>query len=153
MSPTSSTNPYNEILAEKHSALSQAFRFAQGATAEPGQAPVSTPLLKILQIQASSPGDNIIIPAIAGTKQVFELVMFNVAAQDLLWAQGLTTSTRIPLLSLPGFPALTTLILPFNGSFDMSHWDIDTNQPLSLNLSTGTPVTGFIRYRVLNGSS
>lgn len=146
-------NPYNAILAEKHAALAAAFRFAQGATAEPGQAPVATPLLKLIQIQASAAGDNIIIPNIAGVKQIYELVMFNVTAQDLLWAQGETTATRIPLLALPGFPALTTLILPFNGSWDMSHWDIDTNQPLLLNLSTGTPVTGFIRYRVLNGSS
>jgi len=153
MSPSQAANPYNQILADKHVALAQAFRFAQGASAQPGQSPVATPLLKMIQIQASMVGDNVLIPAIAGTKQVFEMVLFNVSAQDILFAQGVNTATRIPLLNLPGYPPLTTLILPFSGSWEMSHWDIDTNQPLLLNLSIGTPVTGFIRYRVLNGTT
>lgn len=153
MSP-SLNNPYNALIAKKHADLAAAFRFAQGTTPAAGQiSSITTPLLKLIQIQASLLGDNVIIPGIAGTKQIYEVVLFNVSAQDILFTQGVNIATRIPLLDLPGFPALTTLILPFSGDWDFSHWDVDTNQPLLINLSVGTPVTGFIRYRVANGTS
>ena len=58
----------------------------------------------------------------------------------------------ITLLDLVNFPALTGFLLGFNGNFEQPHWEIDNGQPLVLNLSAGTQVTGFIRYRTENGT-
>ena len=110
--------------------------------------------LKLIQINALLAGDNIIIPASAGVKQIFEMVMWNVAAQTIIWQQGLTSGgTPIVQTKFTGFPALTGFVLGFNGSFEMPHWEIDNLQPLVLNLSVGTEVDGFIRYRVANGTT
>ena len=97
--------------------------------------------LKLIQINALLVGDNIIIPASAGVKQIFEMVMWNVAAQTIIWQQGLTSGgTPIVQTKFTGFPALTGFVLGFNGSFEMPHWEIDNLQPLVLNLSVGTEV-------------
>lgn len=153
-------NPYNQILAQKHGQVQRAFRFALGtvcsaATGQP--APTTNQLrkqLKTIQINVTDIGDNLIIPALAGVKQIYELVMWNVTGQDLSWQQGSTASNNfITLLDLPGFPTTTGFTLGFNGNWDMPHWEIDNNQPLILTLSAATRVTGFIRYRVANGTS
>jgi hypothetical protein len=152
-------NPYNQILAQKHGQLQRASRVALGTQCDPQGQPVVSKtalrrLLKTIQINATVAGDNIVIPALAGVKQIYEVVIWNVAAQDLTFQQSSTLSANsITLLDLPSFPATTGFTLGFNGNWDMSHWDIDNNQPLILKLGTGTKVTGFIRYRVANGSN
>lgn len=153
-------NPYNQILAQKHGQVLRAFRFALGTVCDPatGQpAPTKAALrkqLKTIQINAASAGDNVLIPALAGVKQVYELVLWNVTAQDISFQQGASASNNsIILLDLPSFPTATGFTLGFNGNWDMSHWDIDNNQALICNLSVGTRVTGFIRYRVQNGTN
>jgi hypothetical protein len=151
-------NPYNQILAQKHGQVQRAFRFALGTLCDPQGQPIVKKsalrkLLKTIQINATANGDNIIIPALAGIKQIYELVLWNVTGQDITFQQGSTVSNNsIVLLALPGFPSTTGFTLGFNGNWDMSHWDIDNNQALVMTLGGGTRVTGFIRYRVANGS-
>jgi hypothetical protein len=154
MTPT--PNPYNEALAQKHVALKKTFRFALGTLCDPTtRKPVAGSgrrQLKHIQINATVAGDNIIIPALAGNKDILELFMWNVTAQDLVWQQGETASgNNIILAQLPSFPATSGFVLGMSAQWDMPHWEIDNNQPLVLNLSAGTQVTGFIRYRVQNG--
>jgi hypothetical protein len=151
-------DPFNQILSQKHGLLARAKRFALGTACDPDNSlplpPSSAQLrneLKFIQINCSSIGDNIIIPATAGVKAVLEMFVWNVGAQNLLFSQG-GGANGIPLLALPSFPALTGLSLGFNGNFDMSHFDIDNNQSLILNLSAATQVTGFVRYRVKTGT-
>jgi hypothetical protein len=151
-------NPYNQILAQKHGQVQRAFRFALGTLCDPQGQPIVKKsalrkLLKTIQINATANGDNIIIPALAGIKQIYELVLWNVTGQDITFQQGSTVSNNsIVLLALPGFPSTTGFTLGFNGNWDMSHWDIDNNQALVMTLGGGTRVTGFVRYRVANGS-
>jgi hypothetical protein len=151
-------NPFNLLLSQKHYALANAQRYALGTSCDPTGAPLPPTKaqiarqLKTIQINATAAGDNIVIPALAGLKRIYELVMWNVATQEVLWQQGLTGNTPITLLDLVGFPSTTGFTLGFNGNFDQSHWDIDNNQPLVVNLSAGTQVTGFIRYRIANGT-
>lgn len=151
-------NPYNQILAQKHGQLRRASRVALGTACDAQGQPAPQKaalrkLLKTIQINAAAAGDNMLIPALAGVKQIYEMVLWNVSAQDITFQQGSTGGgNSITLLDLPGFPALTGMTLGFNGNWEMSHWDIDNNQPLILVLGTGTKVTGFIRYRVNNGS-
>jgi hypothetical protein len=110
--------------------------------------------LKRISINASTAGDNIIIPAgQAGVKQIYELVLWNVGAQTLIFQQGQTGNQPIVQLRLTTFPALTGFTLGFCGSWDFPHWEIDNGQPLILNISGGTQVDGFVRYRVQNGTA
>ena len=110
--------------------------------------------LKFIQVNATLAGDNIVIPPLAGIKQIFEIVLWNVAAQTLRLTQGAANSANgLTLLQLTNFPALAGLTLGFNGSFDQPHWELDNGQPLVLNLGGGTQVDGFVRYRVKNGTA
>ena len=148
-------DPYNQILGQKHGQVRRAVRLALGTVCDAAGGAVITPgalrnQLKLIQINAATAGDNIIIPPLAGVKQIFELVLWNVAAQTLIWQQGTTGTNPITQLRLTTFPATTGFTLGFNGSFEQAHWEIDTGQPLVLNLSVGTQVDGFIRYRVAN---
>lgn len=149
--------PFNQILAQKHALLKNAVRFAIGTVCGRDGKPIAPTVkprttLKTIPFDIAAAGDNIIIPALAGVKQIYEFVLWNVGAQDILIQQGQTGSANfLPLLTLPSFPATTGITLGFNGNFDQSHWDIDNDQPLVINLSAGTRVTGFIRYRVANG--
>jgi hypothetical protein len=153
-------NPYNLILAQRHQMSTRAVRFAltplcDPATNQPKLSSVQLrKQLRTIQIDAAAAGDNVIIPASAGVKQIYEVVLWNVAAQTLIWQQGGTPSLNsIRLLRLTDFPALTGQMLGFNGSFDQPHWEIDTNQPLILRLQNSTQVDGFVRYRVQNGTA
>jgi hypothetical protein len=154
MSPT--PNPFNKTLATKHSLIGRAYRFALDTVCDPTtRKPVASTgrrQLKHIQINANVAGDNIVIPALAGVKDILELFMWNVAAQTIIWQQGQTaTGNAIILTQLPGFSAVSGFVLGMSADWDMPHWEIDNNQPLVLNLSAGTQVTGFIRYRVRNG--
>jgi hypothetical protein len=151
-------DPYNQILGQKHGQVTRAVRYALGTLCDAMGKPLKPAQLrtqlKLIQINAATAGDNIIIPALAGVKQIFELVLWNSAAQTLTWQQGATASAQaITQLRLTAFPALTGFTLGFNGSFDQPHWEIDNGQALVLNLSVGTLVDGFIRYRVQNATA
>lgn len=152
-------NPWNQLLAAKHYAVKGAFRFAMSTECDPatGEPKVSRVVqskqLKFIVINAATAGDNIIIPALAGEKQVFEMVIWNVAQQTIRFTQGGATAPNVQtLLQLTQFSATTGFTLGFNGSFDQAHFDLDNGQPLVMNLSAGTQVDGFIRYRVRNGT-
>lgn len=150
-------NPYNAKLSEKHASLQRALRYAMATVCDPFTRKPESPAnlrkqLKTIQINATLAGDNIVIPTLNGVRQIFELVMWNVGAQTCLWQQGTTGGMPITLLDLVNFPALTGFLLGFNGNFEQPHWEIDNGQALVLNLSAGTQVTGFIRYRTENGT-
>ena len=162
MNPSYIANPYNQILAQKHGQLSRAIRYALSTNCDPatGEPKLTRAQmrkqLKTIQVNATAAGDNIIIPALAGIKDIYELVMWNVTAQDLIWQQGTTNSANPdnPFAALPSsLPNTSGFTLGFNGNFEMAHWEIDNGQVLVLNLSAGTQVTGFIRYRVRNGTN
>lgn len=149
-------NPWNAKLAEKHVGLANAVRYALGTvcdptTRKPPSGGAGRRQLKLIQINALAAGDNVIIPALAGVKEIFEVFMWNVAAQDIIWQQGMTgAANTFTINQLPAFPATSGFVLGMSTRWDMPHWEIDNNQPLVLNLSVGTQVTGFIRYRVAN---
>lgn len=153
-------NPYNQVLAEKHGMMVRAVRFAlttQCARDVNGQPVLSGPQLrrqlKTVQINTAAAGDSIVIPALAGIKQVYEFFLWNVAAQTIIVQQGGTgTSQRIQLMRLTGFPALTGFTLGFNGNFEQPHWEIDNGQSLVI-VGAGTQIDGFVRYRVANGTA
>lgn len=150
--------PYNEILAQKHGQARRAQRMALGTVCDAQGKPKRTGAairrqLKLIQINVAALGDTVIIPAgQAGVKQIFEVVLWNVVPQTLIFQQGQTGNNPITQLRLTTFPALTGFSLGFNGSFDMPHWEIDNGQPLILNTDGGGQVDGFIRYRVQNGT-
>lgn len=155
MNTSLTPNPYNATLATKHAGLAHAYRYALGTVCDPQtRRPVASSgrrQLKHIQINATAAGDNIVIPALAGDKEIMELFMWNVGAQDIVWQQGETGNNNIVLAQLPSFPATSGFVLGMSAQWDMPHWEIDNNQPLIINLSAGTQVTGFIRYRVANG--
>lgn len=152
-------SPYNQILSQKHGQVLGAVRVALGTVCDAdGKAIIPPPALrrqlKLVAINVSAAGDNILIPADqAGVKQVYELVMWNVTGQSLQFQQGQTGNGPLPLLPLTSFPALTGFTLGFCGSWDFPHWEVENGQPLILHLSAGGVVNGFIRYRVQNGNS
>jgi hypothetical protein len=144
-------NPWNSVLAQRAVALSRAYRHP----ITPGcdlPDPTSTPVqrrksLLSVPINTSAAGDNQLISTLIGTKLIYEIVLWNVTAQNLALYQG-PSATGILLLSLPSFPATTGLTLGFNGNFEQPHFEIDPGQAFVLNLQNATQVTGFIRYRV-----
>jgi hypothetical protein len=144
-------NPFNSMLRERAQLLTQAYRHPiyPGCTLDP---PEATPLqrrasLLTVPIIAGTAGDTQLISTLIGRKLIYEVVLWNVAAQNLAFYQG-TSATGILLLRLTAFPATTGFVLGFNGNFDQAHWEIDAGQPLTLNLQNSTEVDGFIRYRV-----
>lgn len=151
-------NPYNLILSQKHDQLSRAQRYALATNCDPHtKQPKLTGRqlrrqLKTIIIDAASAGDNVIIPASGGAKQIYEVFLWNVTAQTIIFQQGSTGAKEIRLLRITNCPALFGTVLGFNGNFDMPHWELDNSQPLILNLAVGTQCDGFIRYRVQNGT-
>jgi hypothetical protein len=155
---TITANPWNAQLADKHFWLPRALRYAIGTPCDAFGVPqVSASTLsnqlRTIQIIAPVAGDNLIIPGISGVKLIYELSLWNIAAQNLIWQQGTTGNHPLQLLALNSFPALTPYTLPFSGNWDFPHWEIDTGQPLVLNCSAATGVQGFIRYRVSNATN
>lgn len=144
-------NPWNKVLRDRAKTLIQAYRHP----ITPGcdlPDPQSTPVqrrksLLSVPIAASAAGDYQLISTLIGTKLIYEIVLWNVTAQNLALYQG-PSASGILLLSLPSFPATTGLTLGFNGNFEQPHFEIDAGQPFVLNLQNSTQVTGFVRYRV-----
>ncbi len=144
-------NDWNAMLRQRAAALRPAYRhpIAPGCELpEPKPTPVQrrSSLLSV-PIDVSTAGDNQLISTLIGKKLIYEILLWNVTAQNLALYQG-PAATGIVLLQLPGFPALTGLTLGFNGNFEQAHFEIDAGQPFILNLQNNTRVTGFIRYRI-----
>lgn len=155
------TTPYNQILAQKHGMIRRALRYALAPMCDPSTGePRMTKAqlrrqLRTVPIVALTLGDNILIPAgIAGAKEIFELVLWNVTAQTIALQQGLTAGgNAVPWFRLTDFPDKNGYTLGFNGSFEQPHFEVDNLQPLVMNLQNGTEVDGFLRYRVNNATS
>lgn len=144
-------NPFNVILRQRAQILATAYRHP----ITPGcdlPDPKSTPVqrrkaLLSVPINATAAGDYPIISTLIGTKLIYEVVLWNVTAQNLALYQG-PSASGILLLSLPSFPTTTGFTLGFNGNFEQAHFEIDAGQPFTLTLQNATQVTGFVRYRV-----
>ncbi len=159
MNPTLN-NPWNRMLQARRVSLANASRSAiTPANCQPAIA--SSPAaverqqrsqLLSVPVLALAAGDNQLIPTLTGKKLIYEVVLWNVGAQTLAFWQG-PSASGILLTKFTNFPALTGFTLGFNGNFAMPHWEIDSGQPLVLNLSAGTEVDGFIRYKISSGST
>lgn len=149
--------PFNAILRQKHQQIRGAVRFALSTVCDPNGKPLRNAVLRKqllrVQINASTTGDTILIPAgVGGLKQIYEMVVWNVTGQTLTFQQGFTASNPIVQLRLTDFPDATGYTMGFCGSFDFPHWEIDNGSPLVLHIDGGTQVDGFIVYRVQNGT-
>jgi hypothetical protein len=153
MDPSTGTipNPWNDILRQRADDLTHAFR----GPISPGCAvPPLTPAAPNVQrnsllrvpINCFTAGDNFLIPTLIGRKLIYEIHIWNVAAQTLALYQG-SSATGILLTRWTAFPALTGVTLGFNGNFAMPHFQIDPGQPFTLNLENSTQVDGFVVYR------
>jgi hypothetical protein len=145
------TNIWNPVLSERKDVLARAYRHPISPGCDLPD-PSSTALqrrssLLSVPINATAAGDYPLISTLIGRKLIYELVLWNVAAQNLALYQG-PSATGILLLQLPSFPATTGLTLGFNGNWEQTHFDIDAGQPFILNLQNATQVTGFLRYRI-----
>jgi hypothetical protein len=156
MNPTLN-NPYNQLLQARREALGGAYRVALAPGCNPATQPAPTlkqqrgQLLRV-PINAFTAGDNLIIPTLTGKKLIYEIFLWNVAAQTLQLWQG-ASATGILLVQMTSFPALSGLTLGFNGNAAMPHWEIDPGQPLTLTLASSTQVDGFVVYRNADGSA
>lgn len=144
-------NNFNQILRNRAQALKSAYRhpISPGCDlADPKSTPVQrrSSLLHV-PIDISTAGDNQLISTLIGKKLIYELVLWNLFAQDLALYQG-PSASGIVLFPWPGVPNQTGMIFGFNGNFEQPHFEIDAGQPFVLNLSAGSRVTGFLRYRI-----
>jgi len=152
-------NPWNQIIAQRHAMLGKAQRTPLGTLCDPTGQPITSAKqrrvqLKTVPLNLDIAGDNIVIPALAGVKEIFEMLIWNVGAQTVTFQQGITaTTSQLQWFELLNFPALTAMVLGFNGNFEQPHFEVDNNQPFVINLSAGSPVTGFIRYRINTGTN
>jgi len=144
-------NKFNEILRDRAAALKKAYRHP----IFPGcdlKDPKSTPLqrrasLLHVPFDFSGAGDNQLISTLTGKKLIYEILIWNVVAQDLALYQG-PSASGILLLPWPSVPNTTGLTLGFSGNFEQPHFEIDAGQTFVLNLQNATRVTGFVKYRV-----
>lgn len=159
MTPSLVSNPSNLILGQKHVQLRGAQRFTLGTLCDPGthQPSRATPHRLRRELKTVSftfgLGENILIPAIAGIKKIMELYVWvqNANASILIY-QG-TGNNIVPWINVPFTAAASNPIqLPFAGNWEMSHFDVDNNQQLTMFLGAVGPVNGFLRYRVANGN-
>lgn len=147
-------NPSNLIIQQKHHQMKGAQRYALGTACDPAtKEPILTAKqlraqLKTISISAPIHGDNVLIPSLAGVKQIFEMFIWNPTKQTLRFFQG----NGVPWFQMTDFPDAGGLLLGFDGSFEQAHFEVDNNQALVMNTQNGTPVDGYIRYRVQNGS-
>jgi hypothetical protein len=143
---------YNSLLRTQAATLALAYRapIAPGCDLPPIAPPsANVQRNQLLSVPLSNlgAGDNFVIPSLSGRKLIYEVFLWNVAAQTITFYQG-GGGGGILLCPLPNFPALTGLSLGFNGNFAQAHFDIDSGQQFNINLSVGSAVGGFIRYRI-----
>lgn len=91
----------------------------------------------------STAGDNVVVAGnSAGRISIYQLDLWNVAAvQDISLKNGATLLRG----ALANFPPQQAYDLPFQSSY---HFQLSPGQPFIINLSVGTQVTGFVRYRL-----
>lgn len=144
-------NPWNQVLQARKLLLSKAYRhpIAPGCDLTDPKTTALQRRSSILHvpIDVSTAGDTPLISTLIGRKLIYEIFLWNVAAQNLALYQG-NSASGILLTKMPAFPATSGLLLGFNGNFEMPHFEIDSGQPLVLNLQNATQVTGFLKYRV-----
>jgi hypothetical protein len=94
-------------------------------------------------INANAPGDNLLISPPGQRMAIMELFLWNVAgSQTIILKDG-----QLPLFRISAMPAASGFVLGFSGT-GKAHFRVTAGNPLILNLSTGTLVDGFIKYRV-----
>lgn len=95
-----------------------------------------------LQFDVSDVGDNIIVAGSgSGKLNIYQLDLWNVAQQTIQFFRG-SVSLRG---AFTDFPALSQYGLALQ---DKPHFTCLPGQPFIIRLSGGTPVTGFIKYRL-----
>lgn len=154
----SNLNTGNLILEQHRQSLARASRLALVPTCNPlDAAPLSKSALRRgllrVPIQAAVNGDNPLIQSTSGQILIYEMFIWNAsaAAVNINFYQG-PSATGILLLPIPNFPATTGLLFGFNGNWEMPHFEVDSGLQFIMKLSTAGPVTGFIRYKIANGT-
>lgn len=129
-------------LCDQRALLARAIRAPIGTTpGAPGSAPEEPEVLS-RPVTAAAAGDNILIEAQPGTVELLQLILWNAAAQDLVFLNGPTL-----LQAIPAFPGPSGYELPFAPGLT-PYFKISQGNPFILNLSAGTRVDGFLNYRV-----
>lgn len=153
-------NPYNNALRQRSLELNRATRYALTPDCDPTTGEARQTALQQRSrlvhalINVATAGDYAVVPTLTGKKLIYEIVLWNSAAQTLILQQGLTGgASTLTLLQLTAFPATTGFTLGFNGNFEQPHFEVDNGQPFVLNLGASTQVDGFVRYRVVNGTN
>jgi hypothetical protein len=94
-------------------------------------------------IAAASAGDNILIPSPGRSLSILEIFLWNGAgAQDLTLKNGI-----LPLSKLSAMPQGSGYLLGFAGTGN-AHFTIPAGNNFVLNLSVGSAVDGFVKYRI-----
>ena len=93
-------------------------------------------------IQANITGDNILIAPPGQRIAILEIFLWNTGLQTLLLKDG-----SLPLVRLTSMPAASGFVLGFAGN-GRPHFKVTAGNPLVLNLSVGSLVDGFVKYRV-----
>lgn len=95
-------------------------------------------------IFANAVGDNVVIPSIGRKFLLMELFIWNaVGAQTIIYKDG----TSNPLLTQTNVPIAGGLFLGFAGN-DQPHFTVNAGNGFILNLSAGTEVDGYAKYKL-----
>lgn len=112
--------------------------------AAPAAAPSIVDTLIRVPFDISAAGDNVIVAGnAAGRVSIYQLDIWNAAgAQDITLKDGSSNQLRGPLAN---FPAQTGYALGFQDAY---HFQLSPGNSFIINLSNGTRLTGFVRYRM-----
>ena len=95
-------------------------------------------------IFANAVGDNVVIPPPGRRFLIMELLIWNaVGAQTLIYKDG----TANPLLTQVNVPISGGLFMGFAGN-NQPHFTINAGNGFVINLSAGTEVDGFAKYKL-----
>jgi hypothetical protein len=102
----------------------------------------SDPVMVALPIDITTLGDNIVIFGAGSSRiTIYELDLWNVSSQTIKLLDG-ANALRGPYTNLPD----TTGV--YLGHTGRPHFQLSPGQPFIINLSAGTQVTGYVRYRL-----
>ena len=119
----------------------------RGSAGNPGggtSAPIHDENMVDVSFSLNAAGDNVIIPPPGKRMEIMELFIWNGSGQQSLILKDGTT-TKLPLTGYP----VGGLMFGMAGN-DKPHWTIAAGNPLVLNLSVGTLVEGYVKYRLIN---
>lgn len=137
------TSVYNVSPAEQRALLARTTRAAAPA---PVIASEWFPDLIHAVIDAGSAGDNTLLASPGGRIFVHAIELWNVTAQTITLSNGPTASAANRFVRLTSFGDRAGYLL---GTSKMPWFITDNSQPLVLNLSVGSQVDGFIKYRIV----